>query len=173
MAALEMYDRLSASEVDADPESTALAKAMAATSIKAPAGETLPSPFDDGVQGQGRSSEPVSPVGHVHPDLEDLNFGPLGNSSANLPAPMRPSALSDDGYEEKKPVERVSLSDFSDYESSDEETHKTNAASSSKRHYVTVSDNEEEPTAPSASGSGKAKLVDVDPFADPFADYRK
>jgi hypothetical protein len=99
--------------------------------------------------------------------LEELSFGPLGHSSNNLPPPLRPSAaLSDEEYEQTAVDQRGSLSDFSDYESSDGETHKANVGSSSKRNYVTVSDNEDESHFPS---KGKNQVED-DPFADPFAD---
>lgn len=76
--------------------------------------------------------------------------------------------------------ERGSLSDFSDYESSDEEVHNRAATSASKgrRAYVNVSDDPDTDDAgPVARGKGGASggvrrgaLVDVeDPFADPFA----
>ena len=63
-------------------------------------------------------------------------------SSRNLPPPMRPTTSRYSSDEENR---HGSLSDYSDYESSDEEAH--NRASSSGAHqgrkpYVTVSDDE-------------------------------
>lgn len=92
----------------------------------------------------------------LHPDLQDLSFG---GSSSNLPPPLRPTrtSMSDEGEEQRG---RGSLSDFSDYESSDEETHRAG-----RKTYVTVSDNEED-----IRGGGGATAASEDPFADPFAD---
>lgn len=113
----------------------------------------------------------------MHPDLADLDF----NASAqNLPPPIRPTTFSDDGggrgVDEDR---RGSLSDFSDYESSDGETY---VGTSKRKNYVTVSDdsgNEHPvvagpatqiaPAAP-APAPAKAAVTDDDPFADPFAD---
>lgn len=156
---LEMYDQLLASSKATDDSTAGVTSALAATSISSPDSATSGSPF--GIKGKERNATPVD----IHPDLEDLNFGALGQSSNNLPPPLRPNALSDDGYDEESPEHRGTLSDFSDYESSDEETHKTNAGASSKRNYVTVSD-DEEATVP----SGSKRQVEADPFADPFAD---
>jgi hypothetical protein len=102
--------------------------------------------------------------------LQDLNFGPLGNSSTKLPPPIRPSApLNDDTFDGDGPDRRGSLSDFSDYESSDENTHKTKAGPSSKRNYVTVSDNDGEDPVFFKNLPVRTPIHD-DPFADPFAD---
>ena len=62
-----------------------------------------------------------------------------------------------------------SLSDFSDYESSDEETHKKNArnASSSSNNY---SGGRAYPGASDLDLATKKGLLDDDPFADPFGD---
>ncbi|KAF8973631.1 hypothetical protein BDZ97DRAFT_381722 [Flammula alnicola] len=166
MAALEMYDQSCASTADPTSDSaTAITSGLAAANISS-SENTRSTQVGKEIE---RSTE-LSP--HVHPDLEALNFGPLGSSSTNLPAPLRPSALSDDGYDDESPDRRPgSLSDFSDYESSDEETHKANAGPSSKRAYVTVSDNEDDASVPFSSGTSKGKNhVEDDPFADPFAD---
>jgi len=96
----------------------------------------------------------------LHPDLQDLNFGSIANSSTNLPPPIRPSNYSD---EEDSYNRRGSLSDFSDYESSDEDTHNTRP-DGGRKSYVTVSDDEDEDAA---RGLRKGE---ADPFADPFAD---
>ncbi|EMD41873.1 hypothetical protein CERSUDRAFT_79493 [Gelatoporia subvermispora B] len=109
---------------------------------------------------------------YAYPDLQDLSFGPLGAEQRGLPPPIRPSALSSDDERGR----RGSLSDFSDYQSSDEETHNQRASTSAAarshqrtRDYVDVSDNEEEVNA---ARDPKTALLheEDDPFADPFAD---
>jgi hypothetical protein len=60
-----------------------------------------------------------------------------------------------------------SLSDFSDYESSDEETH-TASSSRPRRNYVHVSDNSDDEAAVNITAKGANG--GNDPFADPFAD---
>lgn len=101
---------------------------------------------------------------HLHPDLQDLSFGPLGGDQKGLPAPLHPS-LPHDG-ERASWQRRGSLSDFSSYDSSEE-----GSFEGKRRGRVTVSDDDERRTpAPPAGGSGQGKLIDVeDPFADPFA----
>lgn len=118
------------------------------------------------VRGKDRSSDTT-----LHPDLQDLSFGPLGDSSNGLPPPLRPSTLSDDGHGQDETFDvGGSLSDFSDYDTSDEESHK--AAGSSKRrggrNYVDVSDDPDD--HPAVPQSMKAPKPEADPFADPFAD---
>lgn len=167
-----MYDKLSATDPSSDADiSRAITSGLAAANIT-----------DEGevakLQGKQRAAVAKAkltkgkdnPV-QVYPDLEDLNFGPLGASSTNLPPPIRPSALSDDG-EQDDIEKRGSLSDFSDYESSDEETHKAIAGPSSKRNYVTVSDDDDDDAFASIvreTASTTSGVAD-DPFADPFAD---
>ena len=169
MAALEMYDKLSATDPSSDADiSRAITSGLAAANIT-----------DEGevakLQGKQRAAVAKAQLtkgkdNPVHPDLEDLNFGPLGASSTNLPPPIRPSALSDDG-EQDDIEKRGSLSDFSDYESSDEETHKGIAGPSSKRNYVTVSDDDDDGFASIArEAASTTSGVADDPFADPFAD---
>ena len=182
-----MYERLSVSEVDPDPESTELAKAMAASHLAHSTSSDRngfgPSPFDNTNDDNHLNENIKSTTPHIHPDLEDLTFGPIrggpGSSTSKLPAPMEPSFRDDDNRDEHMDQQqrRVSLSDFSDYESSDEETHKANANSNaragpSRRNYVTVSDDDDdndddEFTTPP---SGENKELEDDPFADPFAD---
>ncbi|KAF9040439.1 hypothetical protein BDZ89DRAFT_1100184 [Hymenopellis radicata] len=102
----------------------------------------------------------------AYADLQDINFGSIGASSSNLPPPLRPSTFSDDGDNARE--SRGSLSDFSDYDSSDEDTH--NQYEGGKKDYYSVSDDSEDARTVSGSRS-KGGLVDVDdPFADPFAD---
>ncbi|EIM92246.1 uncharacterized protein STEHIDRAFT_46841 [Stereum hirsutum FP-91666 SS1] len=102
------------------------------------------------------------PAPHLHPDLQDLSFGTLGADQRNLPPPIRPNAHSSDDEDYR----RGTLSDYSDYESSDEDTHNQRAGPSSggRRDYGDDSD----------SGQDAHKAVknadEDDPFADPFAD---
>jgi len=104
----------------------------------------------------------------LHPDLQDLNLGPSGVEQRNLQPPLRPTAARTSS-EDEDTWHRGSLSDYSDYESSDEGAH--NRASTSKgkeRNYVTVSDDDEI----DARRDHKKGLLqqEDDPFADPFAD---
>ena len=86
--------------------------------------------------------------------------------NSGLPPPLRPNTRSTSSGEDDL---RGSLSDYSDYESSDEETHKNapNTASSSNGYSG-------QPAYPGASDLGvatrKAQLDEDDPFADPFGD---
>ena len=109
--------------------------------------------------------------GPVYSDLQDIDFG---SSSNNLPPPLRPSTFSPTTESSHTRDSRGSLSDFSDYESSDEETHnKYGGGGSVRKEFVNVSDDERDTRAgPSSSGRSKGVLVDVDedPFADPFRD---
>lgn len=161
VAALEMYDQLHGiASVKAYEEANSVTSNLASMSIE--------SPTTEAATNKGKSRSASSDVFH---DLEDLNFGPLGTTN-NLPPPMRPSAaLSDDGDEEDAVDHRVTLSDYSDYDSSDEETHRKGAESSKpKRNYVTVSDDEDDASVPSVPTTSAKKHVEDDPFADPFAD---
>lgn len=92
--------------------------------------------------------------GYVHPDLQDLSFGGLGNERVSLPPPIQPSLRHDASAEAVWDEHRGSLSDFSDYESEEERQ-------PARTH----------PAGPSSGGQSGARVVDVeDPFADPFAD---
>ena len=79
---------------------------------------------------------------------------------------MRPTTSR---YSSDEDARHGSLSDFSDYESSDEEAH--NRASSSRhqsrKRYVTVSDDEE---IDAQKDPKRGLLQEEDPFADPFGD---
>lgn len=121
----------------------------------------------------------------VHPDLEDLNFGVLGEDkrysnhssvfppiteygqNSGLQPPLRPDTGRTSSGEDE--LVRGSLSDYSDG-SSDEETHNKNSqngASSSKDR----SGQRSYPGASNLDVSTKKGLLDVDdPFADPFGD---
>lgn len=170
VAALEMYDKLSTTDPSSDADiSRAITSGLAAANITDEREVAK-------LQGKQRAAVAKAqltkgkdnPV-QLYPDLEDLNFGPLGASSTNLPPPIRPSALSDDG-EQDDIEKRGSLSDFSDYESSDEETHKAVAGPSSKRNYVTVSDDDDGFATIAREAASTTSGVADDPFADPFAD---
>lgn len=90
----------------------------------------------------------------------------------NLPPPLRPDANSSD---DDQFGTHGSLSDFSDYDSSNEDAHNRGSSSqqtglastSTVRKYVNVSDDELD-----ARKDPKKGLLDDedDPFADPFAD---
>jgi hypothetical protein len=84
-----------------------------------------------------------------------------------LQPPIRPNALSSP---EDREFSRGSLSDFSDYESSDEETHRVAGESSgshTRKTFINVSDNDDEEDDEEAR---RHIAEDEDPFADPFAD---
>ncbi len=165
-SAIETYEQLSAAQADA------LAEKLNGTRLDDDRREPQDANYqysDHGLsnaQGKSKAAEK-----YVHPELEDLSFGALGSSSNHLPPPLRPSSLPNNKQPTFKDHElfdnaRGSLSEYSDYESSDEDTHQ---ASSSRRAYVHVSDDEEDfytanKTAPLTSHH------DDDPFADPFAD---
>ncbi|KAJ7631181.1 hypothetical protein FB45DRAFT_559037 [Roridomyces roridus] len=178
ITALEMYDKMSSPTAEPEDEAGGVTAGLAAVNISETEVNKLQEKQRMAVARaknsyRGKSS---SKDEDVHPDLHDLNFGVLGSSSQNLPPPMRPSTLSDedDGHTGGEAYERGSLSDFSDYDSSDEDAHNAAGPSSGRgtRNYATISDDE------AASGFRRAKFdspagskVDVDdPFADPFAD---
>jgi LAS seventeen-binding protein 5 len=127
------------------------------------------------------TSQPRRSRGAYDDDLQDLDFSAGGNGRG-LQAPLRPSAP-DDRVDYAR---RGSLSDFSDYESSDDEYTRRDSrrASGSKprsqsrsgwdtgsrsasraRAYAGLSDDD----APAPSASRKRPDPE-DPFADPFAD---
>lgn len=159
MAALEMYESLASTTLNPDT-TEAITSSLANTTIDSTKHSNNPYLSSDSSPEAGMNRDYPT---HVHPDLEDLSFGSIGDSS-RLPAPLRPSTMSDD--EQEGVDQRGSLSDFSDYESSDEETHRNNPGPS-KRGYVTVSDDEDGPVG--AASKGKNRKM-ADPFADPFAD---
>ena len=81
-----------------------------------------------------------------------------------LPPPLRPNARRT-SYDEDE-LGRGTLSDYSDYESSEEETHNTNA-----QHAAASSDGYPYPGASEFDLGAKKSLLDEDdPFADPFGD---
>jgi hypothetical protein len=146
-----------------------------------------------GREGDDTYSPPTS--ASLHPDLHDLSFGDLGEGQrwvenaeavvifthflglhcSHLPPPIRPTSRTDSDEEET--YARGTLSDYSDYDSSDEEQHKRQVqqpqASTSfgpqtaRRNYISVS----EENLDTSRDPRKGLLDDTDdPFADPFAD---
>lgn len=169
IAALEMYDKLSTPDIG-DGGVSAITSGMAAAGLTESEVIKLQEKQRAAVERakERKGKDRVDEDAYVHPDLQDLSFGAIGASSTRLPAPLRPSTMSDDGTAQEEHIDnRGSLSDFSDYESSDEETHKGAAGSSQRKSYVTVSD-EEGSHAPFVRHNGKQE--EDDPFADPFAD---
>lgn len=136
-----------------DKQRAAVQRSLGRASAHVPNGTEKATSDDDG------DEDGYSPrSSYVHPDLQDLNFGDFGTEKRNLPPPMRPSApvVRGDSWR------RGSLSDFSDYESSDEETHA----------HVPASAPASMSTYPRNRAYGHASSDDdaADPFADPFAD---
>jgi len=177
IAAMEMYDKMSNPNPPSAEDVTA---GLAAANISLPEGEVTKLQERQRiavervrVRQASISSEHRGENKYIHPDLQDLNFGALGDEKRNLPPPLRPTSSADpDPGEDSDPWQhRGSLSDFSDYESSDEETHMQRLAAGQRvrRDRVSVSDDESE-----VGGKGKERLLitepEDDPFADPFAD---
>ncbi|KAJ3929678.1 MAG: hypothetical protein NXY57DRAFT_1015696 [Lentinula lateritia] len=170
IAALEMYDNMASPDSKSD-QSSAIVAGLAATHI-GPESELikLQEKQKAAVQkAKMNGSLRSDPTGGVYADLEDLNFGTLGASSSNLPPPLRPTSMSGESTGVGANT-RGSLSDFSDYESSDEETHNARVSSSkyATNDYYASSDD-------GANGSRGMQTVNTkasidDPFADPFAD---
>lgn len=103
---------------------------------------------------------------YVHPDLQELSFGSLGAEQRNLPPPLRPSARRSSSNENTT-YRRGSLSDFSDYASSDEETHNRASTSGTERAYVGKPDYDDDVRRDTTRG---LLAEEEDPFADPFMD---
>ncbi|QRV83067.1 VHS domain protein [Ceratobasidium sp. AG-Ba] len=113
---------------------------------------SLRSSYTAGAAGAGVGLGVGAAGASLHPDLQDLAWG--GASSSNLQAPIQPSGSTHtEAY-----TNRGSLSDFSDYDSSDEETHNRSPQTAYSYRQGTGS------TMPLSSQE------EEDPFADPFAD---
>jgi len=173
VSAIEMYDRLSVQ--DAKSATAAITAGLAATQIS-PGSEndTLPElqhiPVDRARNGKGRDQVQQSDL-LLHPDLQELNFGPLGASSNNLPAPLRPLTrpYHDGDHSVRGYDARGSLSDFSDYDSSEDHNPGANISSqTNRRDYLEASDESDDEVL--GSGTSKPHARGADPFADPFAD---
>jgi hypothetical protein len=178
IAALEMYDKLTTSSpTDPFAVDSAVQAGLAAANISHTDGEVTKlqeqqrAAVSRAVKAgsyRGKGRQDSSGGDYIHPDLQDLNFGPLGSEQHGLPPPLRPSLPEDDG-EGDSWDRRGSLSDFSDFEDeSDEDSARIQRKGQDR---VTVSDNDEDRgIVHYAGGSGHNNLVDVDdPFADPFS----
>lgn len=154
---------------DTDATDALTSKLAATTLARNQSAETLAEPENPH---RGSTSPPQQHPGDLlHPDLEDLQFG---TSSSRLPPPIQPSkaAYGDNDIDDDEIDRRASLSDFSDYESSDEERHNARAGPSTRKAYVTVSDDEDDIVAQFTPPKAQPTKVEEedDPFADPFAD---
>lgn len=92
----------------------------------------------------------------IHPDLEELTF----DDRNALPPPLKPTTPGGD-----RELQRGSLSDFSDYDSSADEGPR--ASTSGGRYSYKYGKNQEEDEV---GDTQKGLLDEDDPFADPFAD---
>ncbi|KIJ65032.1 hypothetical protein HYDPIDRAFT_88841 [Hydnomerulius pinastri MD-312] len=166
ISALQMYDNLSAPDHPTDPTAEIQA-GMDAVTITPGELSKLQHRQRAAVERARQQRSPASEDGghdygevgssgdYVHPDLQDLSFGALGHEQGSLPPPIQPSDRHVSSGEAVWDQNRGSLSDFSDYESN-EEDHRTSAT-----HQA----------GSSSSMHSGGRLVDVeDPFADPFAD---
>ncbi|KAI6153778.1 hypothetical protein BKA82DRAFT_358585 [Pisolithus tinctorius] len=146
IAAIQMHDDLVAAGAPSKDRSADIQSGVEAMSLH-PGGRSR-------LQGQNEreinSYEDERNGSTIHPDLQDLSFGSLGDEQGSLPPPMRPSTRrgsSDDEWDQQ----RANLSEFSDFES--EDLHENYRA------------------GPSSNTHGHEKSENVeDPFADPFAD---
>jgi LAS seventeen-binding protein 5 len=168
ISALEAYDQLCAADTagskNEDEAAAALAKVhLTGESEVTKLQEKQRVAVERAKQSSIRGKQPSLEDSNLHPDLQDLNFGSIEGSTGHLPAPIRPSNTAADSDTDE--YRRGSLSDFSDYESSDEETRRA-GPSLGKRDYVTVSDDSDD----AAVGINHNVTAKDDPFADPFAD---
>ncbi|BGO90721.1 hypothetical protein NBRC10512v2_002974 [Rhodotorula toruloides] len=191
--AVQMYDRMSKPvELDSDDEAIEEAKRLAVQQGLTVPPSATPKDHDDTQSIRSRLSafdmqdremdklqqrqrrrlerhlSSRSGVPQVHPDLQDLAFGPTGSSS--LPPPIQPRSP-EDAYT------HGSLSDYSDYSSEDDYSddeassrpaHAGGSGTTPARSYAQYVRQEDERT-----GTGKGLLdpsAQEDPFADPFAD---
>lgn len=171
IAAIEMYDTLSKSVVT-EQDVQHVQEGLAAVKIKDSELGRLQEKQRAAVQRSlGRSGSNIAIRGangetgqSYLRDLQDLSFGPLGAEQSNLPPPIRPSAAQRTSSDEDDSFgRRGSLSDYSDYVSSDEGTHNRASTSSRVRGYAAAPDTKE-------GYHNKPLAEQEDPFADPFAD---
>lgn len=207
LAALSLYDRWSL-PVDHDSDDEAEAAELAATAqgnASVPATRDAAeadllanrtSKIDINYTGQlerlqGRQQAEIERYNRTRrsqQDMTDLMFDAPASSNAGLQEPMKPRHVSDIDSTDLED----GLSDFSDYDSSDEETHRRNATSSSSSAMPSVSGSkqqdtdrayaqfllpgEEQDALDNKRGSShllrndKTANEEEDPFADPFAD---
>ncbi|KAH9065760.1 hypothetical protein EDB87DRAFT_1679469 [Lactarius vividus] len=167
ITALESYSKLSkpnVSEQDVEEVRQGLEAADIAGSEIKKLQDKQRAAIQRAVRRYSRTEDDASGSTSVHPDLHDLSFGALGPEQRNLQPPIRPTTHSSD---DDQIYRGGSLSDFSDYESSDEERHRRAGPSSDlhpRKAYVHVSDN----GGDDDENAGRHNIED--PFADPFAD---
>ncbi|KAG2154621.1 hypothetical protein DEU56DRAFT_769437 [Suillus clintonianus] len=160
ITALQMYVNLSAPDQKTPLDPTASVQAaMAATHLTPNSTGELSTQQRAAVEQYKQQlhdyDEQESGRNYIHEDLQDLSFGSLGNEEGKLPPPMRPTAHRTISPDSEWDQGRGSLSDFSDYESEEEERPRYDA----------------HPHATSSSSRQSERIVDdEDPFADPFAD---
>lgn len=105
-------------------------------------------------------SSDAGPQG-IYADLQDLTFGDA--SRTNLPAPIHPDA---NDYVDREP--HGSLSDFSDYDSSEEGQSQPRASTSTATSYGTHAYTQYQQQHQPTIDTSKNALIDLDdPFADP------
>lgn len=112
--ALEMYDKLSTPNPAAEVDVSGVTAGLAAVNMSETELNKLQEKQRVAVarakQNSYRGKAPQEEHDtNLHPDLQDLNFGALGSSSQNLPAPLRPSTLSDDGEDTNEAYTRGSI----------------------------------------------------------------
>ncbi|KIR53498.1 hypothetical protein I315_04091 [Cryptococcus gattii Ru294] len=190
--AIQLYDRLSKPAVlDSDSEDEAgdastLHKRLAAQKLEADRTGELQKIQENQKRESARrqqrqllrqASEVGTPVrsapqqpSSAYSDLQDLDFGSIAHTQANLPPPMRPDSGDDDSY-------GGSLSDFSDYDSSDAEWQAAHGSGTVANKKASTAGPSSHVTRDYASleddFSGKSGLLakeDDNPFGDPFAD---
>jgi hypothetical protein len=171
MAAIDMYDGLSHQEVDS---------AVAGLTTGLAAAQITPESESNRFQEQtltaadrfrdGKVKDNVNESDVMHPDLQELNFGPLGASSNDLPPPLRPSTHSgrNNGRDAPTYDTRGALSEYSDYDSEGEHNSQGRSLSQTKarKDYLEASDGSDDNTV----GSRTVHQTEDNPFADPFAD---
>lgn len=170
IAALESYDKLTkpnVTEKDVEDVQQGLEAAHIAGSEVQRLQEKQRAAVQRAVRERPRVDD--SPRSPIHPDLQDLSFGELGAEQRNLPPPIRPNTRG--SSHEENEYGRASLSDFSDYESSDEGTYGAAGQSSSsnaRKPYVNVSDDDSDEVE--EEHARRHIIENEDPFADPFGD---
>ncbi|KAI6120729.1 hypothetical protein EDD16DRAFT_832681 [Pisolithus croceorrhizus] len=145
IAAIQLYDDLATAAAPSKDSSANIQSGVEAMTFHPSGRSTLHGPKGASSHEHDRSNSVV------HPDLEDLSFGSLGNEQGSLPPPMRPSTRPGSSDDDEWDQQRANLSDFSDFESEEPHEH-DHAGPSSDTHRNEKSENVE------------------DPFADPFAD---
>lgn len=159
ITALQMYVNLSVPGQMTPLDPTGVQAAMAATHLSPNSTGELSVQQRAAVEQYKQQlhdyEEQESSGNYIHEDLQDLSFGSLGNEEGKLPPPMRPTAPRTMSPDSEWDQGRGSLSDFSDYESEEEEQPRNVA---------------HRPAASSSLRQSERIVDDEDPFADPFAD---